>query len=246
MIINLLLTRKSLCTGKEEDQADMLKSVLAQFEFTALVRQYVQDGVAFDTHLHVPEVHQCTGAVVCQREDEGHLFRVNFGIYCSSILHYSCDWYAADIIVFPQRIVRQGRVEGIGLERFVEALQDESTGLTYPALTGVRKQSVQDVERLFGSEVIEFMKYHAEAKILKVVQDWRRAIDERGLDESQTQRFIQDFKAYICQDLMPWYADGVKDFSLLEVNRYSIHDQFLITLALANYYDCCYTHFQTY
>ena len=37
----------------------------------------------------------------------------------------------------------QGRVDDVGLEKFVEALQDPSTGLTYPALIGVRKQSVQ-------------------------------------------------------------------------------------------------------
>lgn len=40
----------------------------------------------------------------------------------------------------------------------MEGLQDASTGLTYPALTGVRKQSVQDVERLFGPGVIAFME----------------------------------------------------------------------------------------
>lgn len=106
----------------------------------------------------------------------------------------------------------------------MEGLQDASTGLTYPALTGVRKQSVQDVERLFGPGVIAFMEkknYQPEARFLKVVRNWRRAIDERGLEESQRQRFIQDFKTYICKDLMPWYSDGVKDFSLMEVNRYN-------------------------
>ena len=51
-------------------------------------------------------------------------------------------------------------MENIGLERFFEALSDRDAGLTYPALTGVRKQSVQDVERLFGSGVIQFMKNH--------------------------------------------------------------------------------------
>lgn len=40
----------------------------------------------------------------------------------------------------------------------MEAVADKDAGLTYPALTGVRKQSVQDMERLFGHRVIEFMK----------------------------------------------------------------------------------------
>ena len=108
------------------------------------------------------------------------------------------------------------------LERFVEALKDSNTGLTYPALTGVRKQSVQDVERLFGPGVIEFMQkneYATEAKFLSVIRNWRRAIDERGLDEAERQRFLHEFKTFICEDLMPWYSKGMKDFSLLEVNR---------------------------
>lgn len=58
----------------------MLKSILAQFEFTAVVKQYAHEGIPFDSHLHVPEVHEYTGTVVCQREDEGHLFKVNFGV----------------------------------------------------------------------------------------------------------------------------------------------------------------------
>ncbi len=116
----------------------------------------------------------------------------------------------------------------------MEALQSPGTGLTYPALTGVRKQSVQDVERLFGPGVIAFMtsstyntiiafmtssSYNTEAKYLSIIRNWRRAIDERGLEVKQRQQFLQDFKEYICEDLMPWYADGLKDFSLLEVNR---------------------------
>ena len=34
------------------------------------------------------------------------------------------------------------------LERFTEALEDSASQLTYPALTGQRKQSVRDAERL--------------------------------------------------------------------------------------------------
>ena len=40
------------------------------------------------------------------------------------------------------------------LERFEEALHDPTTGLTYTALSGIRKQSVEDVERLFSEPVI--------------------------------------------------------------------------------------------
>ncbi len=62
--------------GKEEDTADKLRSILAQFEFTAKIKKFVADGVPFDNHLHIPEVHPLTGILFCQREDEGHLFKV--------------------------------------------------------------------------------------------------------------------------------------------------------------------------
>ena len=42
-------------------------------------------------------------------------------------------------------------------ERFAEALGDESTGLTYAALTRGNKQSVRVAERFSGG-VFEFMK----------------------------------------------------------------------------------------
>ena len=50
--------------------------------------------------------------------------------------------------------LRLGGSQDIQLERFVEALYNEKSGLTYPALTGVRKQSVEDVEHLFGAGVV--------------------------------------------------------------------------------------------
>ena len=41
------------------------------------------------------------------------------------------------------------------LQRFEEALHDPSSGLTYTALCGIRKQSVEDVERLFSEDLIK-------------------------------------------------------------------------------------------
>ena len=64
-------------------------------------------------------------------------------------------------------------------------------------------------------ETIDIMKrnnYEAEAKYLSVVRNWGRAIDKRGLEEAQRQQFLMDFKDYICEDLMPWYADRKKGF----------------------------------
>jgi len=46
----------------------------------------------------------------------------------------------------------------VKLERFVEAIKDSTSGLTYPALVGLRKQSVQDAERMFSEPLAEFME----------------------------------------------------------------------------------------
>ena len=51
------------------------------------------------------------------------------------------------------------------LERFAEALEDPSSGLTYAALTGQNKQSVRDAERLFGRGVVDFMKWKKYASL---------------------------------------------------------------------------------
>lgn len=126
--------------------------------------------------------------------------------------------------VHVQRIgssLRRGGTRGIHLERFVQALEDPSSGLTYSALSGVRKQSVEDVERLFGPEVISFMKrnhYKDEAKYVEVVRNWRRSVDERGLCEDQRRQFRDDFISYILDEWMPWHRNGL-DLSTLEVNR---------------------------
>ena len=65
----------------------------------------------------------------------------------------------------------------------MEALSDPSSGLTYPALTGARKQSVVDAERLFSPDLVAFMhkkgyQYEFETKYIETVCNWRRACDE--------------------------------------------------------------------
>ena len=69
--------------------------------------------------------------------------------------------------------------------------------MTFPALSGARKQSVEDVERLFGQGVIDFMKnnnYSAEAEYLQRVRNWRRAVDERGSSENiETRQWRRGF-----------------------------------------------------
>lgn len=54
----------------------MLRSILAQLEFTVLVRQYEARGIPFSMYLHVPETHPSTGSVFYEREDEAHVLKV--------------------------------------------------------------------------------------------------------------------------------------------------------------------------
>lgn len=120
---------------------------------------------------------------------------------------------------------RRGGPDHLKLERFTEALYDESAKLTFTALTGKRKQSIRDVEILFSSTVVDFMKRHKydyEANFVNVVRNWRHACDERGLTQLQRCRFNYEMLNMLLDELMPWHGSNY-DFSLLEVNRYDIY-----------------------
>ena len=60
--------------------------------------------------------------------------------------------------LFVIRELLTTRPSDLKLERFVEALSDPSSDLTYPALVGSRKQSVIDAERFFGPNLAKFMQ----------------------------------------------------------------------------------------
>ena len=119
--------------------------------------------------------------------------------------------------------LRKGGPREFQLQRLTEALNDPTTGLTCPALSGIRSQSVEDAERLFGEGVVAFLKkkgYSFEAEYLCIVRNWRRASDERGLSDDERMLFNKQFLDYILDDLMPWHrSPGLRDFSLLEVTR---------------------------
>ena len=105
----------------------------------------------------------------------------------------------------------------------MEALYDTEVQLSYHALIGTRKQSVSDAEQLFGLRVLKFFEkkqYGTEAEYVRVVRNWRRACDERGLSDAQRIQHHDDFLSYILKEMMPWYdVPGKRDFSLLEVNQ---------------------------
>ena len=93
------------------------------------------------------------------------------------------------------------------------------------ALTGSRKQSVQDAERFLSLPLADYMQrkgYKFEEKLIRTVANWRRACDERGLTELQRCKFNYQLLNLLLDDLMPWHSKpGLYDFSLLEVTRYS-------------------------
>lgn len=147
-------------------------------------------------------------------------------------LHPFTYWYdcymthALSLILFFQRIgqsLREGGPEELRLERFIEAVKDDETALSYHALIGTRKQSVSDVEQIFGEKVLRFFEkkhYTIEADYVRVVRNWRRACDERGLSPEQRRQFNHELVCYILDKLMPWHKQPGKDLSHLEVNQY--------------------------
>ncbi len=75
---------------------------------------------------------------------------------------------------------------------WTEALSDSTSGLTYSALTGVRKQSVSDADRMFSNSLCQWLQrkgHQAEAKFVGVINNWHRAADERGLSEVERSHY---------------------------------------------------------
>ena len=119
--------------------------------------------------------------------------------------------------------LRSGGPAELRLERFLQAVQDPEVQLSYHAMIGTRKQSVTDVEQTFSNSVPNFMErkgYEVEANYVRVIKNWRRACDERGLSDSERNKFNHDLNDYILDELMPWHRQpGMRDFSTLEVNQ---------------------------
>ena len=63
--------------GKDETKVEKLRPILAQLEYTYSVNLLHSKGVCFRNHLYVPEVHPIMGVEFCEREDEGHIFKVH-------------------------------------------------------------------------------------------------------------------------------------------------------------------------
>ena len=75
-------------------------------------------------------------------------------------------------------------------------------------MIGTRKQLVSDIEQIFSLSVLNFMErknYEFEARYVKIIRNWRRSCDERGLSDQERSRFNEDLIEYILKELVPWY-----------------------------------------
>lgn len=117
--------------------------------------------------------------------------------------------------------LRSGVIPNVNLCFFGDGLHDSNTGLTYEALTGKQKQSVPYCEQIFSKGVLDFMErngHATEANFVKVVRNWHKASDERGLSEETRANYNKEMLSFLLKDRMPWYWYD-KDFETLDVLR---------------------------
>ncbi|XP_072046198.1 uncharacterized protein [Amphiura filiformis] len=183
----------------QESVLECMRSVMTTYLLRWKIRYYKENlGIDFSQNLYIPENAETDEVEdFNDREDDGHLFK---------------------------RIVkcaRCGNIEDCDISRWIEAMQDETTGLTAKALRGVDPQSVPDCERMFGKGVVDFLEkkgYDADAKFAKIVHNWHKATDGRGLSEEQRSQYNQDMLYYILDEWMPFHRQH-HDFSQVDVNK---------------------------
>ena len=66
-------------TGKDETLVEKLCSIIAQLEYNCQIDMWNNKGVPFKNRIYVPETHAETKVEFCEREDEGHIFKVYKG-----------------------------------------------------------------------------------------------------------------------------------------------------------------------
>ena len=75
----------------------------------------------------------------------------------------------------------------------MEAVHDSSAGLTYTALSGTRKQSVEDVKRLFSKSLIKWMDIVLKPSILKYFVIGDRHVMNEGWQTNSTASSMKIF-----------------------------------------------------
>ena len=184
-------------TNNPETFLDKLRSIAATFQFRHCVQYWKERGVDFSLFLYVPEVDPVTEELWLDRADHNHVFK-RIG-----------------------KSTREGHNTNLNFDAFDAALQGSKSGLTHAALVGLRKQSVQDVERLLSVHVVKSLRdqgYHTEAKYVEVISNWHESSDGRGLSQLQRCRYNYHMLNYILDELMPWHRENY-DFCMIDVNR---------------------------
>ena len=186
--------------GVEESQEDMLKSIIGTYRFRDTVSKYVSVGVDFSTYIYIPEIDDETGEAFHEREDHCHILK---------------------------RIWKHTREEGppgTNLQGFDDAMRNPGTGLTFAALTGERKQSVVDAERMLSYLVAKFLSengYEKEGEYINIVAGWHEAADGRGLSELERCKKNYAMHNMILDDWMPWHKT-TPNFATIDINRYTL------------------------
>ena len=121
--------------------------------------------------------------------------------------------------------LRMGQFPNVDLTAFVEAMHSPDTGLTHTALTGKRKQSVPDAEKLLSSAVAKWCKengFPEEGRVAEVIANWHKASDGRGLNEETRRKYNLAMLEFILEDWMPYFKDQEeRDYSRLDPNRFA-------------------------
>ena len=131
-----------------ESFLDKLRSLVGTYRFWARINEYKLQGIDFSTYLYIPEVDPVTNNIFHEREDHCHILKR--------------IW----------KHTREGGPEDMDLQGFDEAMRDSKTGLSFAALSGQRKQLVQDAEQMLSFLVSDFLEekgYNQEASYVKIV-----------------------------------------------------------------------------
>ena len=97
------------------------------------------------------------------------------------------------------------------MERLQEAMESPETCLTYVALSGQRKQNVEDAERIFSKSVAQYLRqrgYTNKAVYVQTVCNWHVASDGRGISQLKRCKYNYEMLQYVLDESMPWHRQS--------------------------------------
>jgi hypothetical protein len=165
---------------------DKLRSLLATYRYRNNINAYKTDGIDFSTYIFVPEFDQNSGEYFHEKEDHCHMLKR----------------------IWKHK--REGGPEGFNLQGLDDAMMDSSTWLTHAALTGERKQSVTDAERMLSFLVGKFLLQHGyvlESNSLKqLLVGTRQQIVEVSASWKVAKQNIYKMLNLILDEWMSWHV----------------------------------------